>query len=518
MFNIQIYKAEALDGLSTVIQDTASIACCSPVSVDKDTQENIENKLMDKLNSSYANLNLEILYPTKSVLVTSNWNKNDDVFGVTEAFKARHTPVNQPTNIDHDHHQIVGHITNTWVIDSDGESIDDSVKLEDLPEIIHICNGAVIYKRYKDQDLTDRATNLIAEIEAGTKYVSMECLFPNFDYAVIDADGDNYTVERNESTAFLTKHLRAYGGKGEFNGYRVGRYIRDMIFSGKGYVDKPANPESVIFTDDKPDFSFSDAKHKSRFIFENGVNNVSETFNENIHFVSTSNLNDSKEITMSETNEFYKDELAKAQKATADLTDLVKSLEDKLANANVEQLKSEIEELTKQLEATAKDKEVVATELDESKASFETLDKSFKEVAESKEELEKAIEEIKAAKVYSDRVSVLVEAGVSKEEAESAVSKFINLTDEQFEEISQVYATKAKTEEANVDSVETEEVEASEAEVSEVLENVEVEVETSEDVGSAEADVDDGTTKAREGLTSYFASAFGQSEGSSDNN
>jgi hypothetical protein len=53
-------------------------------------------------------------------------------------------------------------------------------------------------------------------------------------------------IERNEKTAFLTKHLRAYGGKGEFEGSKLGRVLRRIVFSGKGLVSKPANPESVI--------------------------------------------------------------------------------------------------------------------------------------------------------------------------------------------------------------------------------------------------------------------------------
>jgi chromosome segregation ATPase len=46
--------------------------------------------------------------------------------------------------------------------------------------------------------------------------------------------------------------LRAYGGSGEYKGYKVGRLLRDFYFSGKGLVDKPANPRSIIFRDSDP--------------------------------------------------------------------------------------------------------------------------------------------------------------------------------------------------------------------------------------------------------------------------
>ena len=46
---------------------------------------------------------------------------------------------------------------------------------------------------------------------------------------------------------FLHKHLRAYGGKGGYEDHKIGRLLRNIVFSGKGFVNKPANPDSVIF-------------------------------------------------------------------------------------------------------------------------------------------------------------------------------------------------------------------------------------------------------------------------------
>ena len=47
-------------------------------------------------------------------------------------------------------------------------------------------------------------------------FVSMECIFRGFDYAVQAPDGNKHIVARNEETAFLTRHLRSYGGTGEY--------------------------------------------------------------------------------------------------------------------------------------------------------------------------------------------------------------------------------------------------------------------------------------------------------------
>ena len=54
-----------------------------------------------------------------------------------------------------------------------------------------------------------------AEVEEGKWFVSMECLFAGFDYALIDPEGKSKLVQRNEASAFLTKHLRVYGVTGD---------------------------------------------------------------------------------------------------------------------------------------------------------------------------------------------------------------------------------------------------------------------------------------------------------------
>ena len=77
----------------------------------------------------------------------------------------------------------------------------------------------------------------------------MECYFKNFDYGLRNAaTGEFKVLARKEDTSYLTKHLRAYGGTGEHEGYTIGRVLRDITFSGKGFVDKPANSDSIIFS------------------------------------------------------------------------------------------------------------------------------------------------------------------------------------------------------------------------------------------------------------------------------
>ena len=42
---------------------------------------------------------------------------------------------------------------------------------------------------------------------------------------------ENKVIARDENSAFLTKHLRAYGGTGQYDGYTVGRLLRSIFKS-----------------------------------------------------------------------------------------------------------------------------------------------------------------------------------------------------------------------------------------------------------------------------------------------
>ena len=243
---MHIYNFEKIDGLSELLSAKSSIVYASLL---EQSINEISNSKARKENQALAGIEDTDLYYTQSILVTTSWNKNDDIFDAKEVWLARSTPMHKPTNLEHDEKTIVGHITSNWPIDIDGELIDESLPLDSLPEKFHILTGSVIYKGFTEPELRERALNLIEEIEAGEKYVSMECFFKNFDYGLVNkANGSYHILPRNEETSFLTKHLRAYGGQGEHENYKIGRVLRNITFSGKGFVNRPANPESIIFT------------------------------------------------------------------------------------------------------------------------------------------------------------------------------------------------------------------------------------------------------------------------------
>ena len=255
MHKIQTFKHEIDDGIADKVQTTASIAYCTPFSIKEgktETKESIGS--IEKLLAENKDQN--DLYYLESVLVSTNWNRNDDVFLSDVTWAARNTPEDKQFNFMHDENDIIGHITGSYVINKDGQVIAD--ESEETPKDFDIITTAVLYNSWMNEENKERMQRIIAEIDEDKWFVSMECLFAGFDYAVINTTGDQQLITRSEESSFLTKHLRAYGGTGEYEGYKVGRALRDISFSGKGLVSNPANPRSIILNSKSIAFSVSD--------------------------------------------------------------------------------------------------------------------------------------------------------------------------------------------------------------------------------------------------------------------
>ena len=214
---MKAYKQEILDGVSELVESNASVAFEADIVLDSEVnhpdKESIEKTMA---GFGHSNPDQVDLYYLNSVLVSTGWNKNDDVFDAEEAWAARQTPVDKQFNYMHDESDIIGHITGSTVIDGNGNKIET----EEAPSKFDIITSAVLYKSWGDPELRERMSQLIDEIEEGKWAVSMECLFSNFDYSVITPDGSQQVLARNEGSAFLTKHLKVYGGTGEYEGYR----------------------------------------------------------------------------------------------------------------------------------------------------------------------------------------------------------------------------------------------------------------------------------------------------------
>jgi hypothetical protein len=463
---MKLYAQEISDGLEQSISAQSSIAYASLL------EKSVNKSLNDKSFKAVAGLYDKDLYYTQSILVTTSWNKNDDIFEPDEVWVAKNTPIHKPTNLEHNENVIVGHITSNHPITDDNIIIDESTPIENLPKKFHILTGSVIYTGYTDEELRSRTAKLIAEIENDTKYVSMECFFNGFDYGLVNkATGEYKVLSRNEETAYLTKHLRAYGGVGEHEDYKVGRVLRNITFSGKGFVDKPANPESIIFTK-------QDREKTANFLIQG---------------VSLEQANE-KETNMS------------LEKEVAEIKEQIQVMADcKAAISEAKTVASDLEQKNIELTKALESKDIEINDIKNAIAEKEEAAKKMKDEMEKMKAEFDAANEILAA--YKDkeaemmkkekkmkRMATLLESGLDSELATSTVEKFDHLDDNSFDGLVEVFAAmKPKKEEMPEMKKKASETETI---TEEVLENVETEDSVVISVGSETSASDTDSTRA----------------------
>jgi len=556
---MHIYQQEWDDGIAEQVMANASIAYLAQIQpTTKQTTDLAKASfnyqlIMDPESKSLASVTDEDLYYVQSILVSSSWNKNDDIFDKAEVWKAKNTPEDKPTNLEHDEDQIVGHIVSNWPIDSDGKKIPDNVEMEQLPDKFHIVTGSVIYRNFSNPELRERAELLIQEIEAGKKFVSMECYFNNFDYGLLNQETGEYKVlSRNNNTSYLTKFLRAYGGVGEYDNHKIGRVLRNISFSGKGFVNKPANPESIIFDKQSADEIFT--KKDDSLLANNSVFNIQASFipeNDNMSLEKEVKDLTEKVEAMTGCGEVLKEAYSKVSELEAKVMQLEATMKDKeeemaRMSDQASSLNEAVAEKDKLLEEYKKKMEYDVAQLDEVKANeLKELTSAHEEALKTREcDLEtlkselaaanEAIEAYKAkeaelarqAKIVS-RVSELVESGVAHDVAEATVNKFEDLDDEAFATIKSLVSSnvpewaQTKSEEVAseevaeaeevADSTETEEQEGEleDSVAEEVLETAEAEESVDLSVGS---DEDSEIDHTRASLVDFVYSRLGKQQ------
>lgn len=395
---MEVYQAEIEAGLSAVLSDPARASVCYDADICEANDLDITTALT---RAEIAKKSVQHLHPMHSILASVGWNRNDDVFTPEEVWAARKSPEDKPFNYQHDEKDIIGHIVGQYALDADLNLIDDEIAAEDLPEKFHLAIASVLYKKWDDEDLQERMEGILEEIAKGKWFVSMECHFTNFAYA-LDGPTGKHIVPRNKETAFLTKYLRAYGGKGVYEGHKVGRVLGNLSFSAVGLVKKPANPESVIFA--------------------NGVSDFRAKANEAIL----------REIKMADTE--------KLEQAVAALQAEKAALEKTIAETNIKGYTDRISALEGDVAKANESQASVAQKLSETEAA---LAKANSDLEAVKAELATATEAANAAKAELDaikqtevkraRVERLVKSGLDEAKAAETADKFAGLNDELFE-------------------------------------------------------------------------------------
>ena len=510
---MKVYKAELEAGLEQQIRANASIAYTMPTMLDNDVASSNTFSTDIKDIVAKASADDDDVFKVYSILVSTSWNKNDDVFSPEEVWASRETPMYKPTNLEHDEKVIVGNIIGNWPVDKNFDLLDGEIENKDLPDVYHILVASVIYRQWQDPEYKARAEQLIREIQSGQKCVSMECIFKGFDYAVESPDGEYHVIARGENTAFLTQHLRAYGGGGVYQDHKVGRLLRNITFSGKGFVANPANPDSIIFNSDR-DFPFSKASciddlcfNKKGVSISVGENPISELKQE------------------SEMSEYLEKEVAELKSALDASKAEVKELTEKLSEASVKEYEAQIEELKASLENVEAEKESFVAVSNAAEEKVTTLEATIAELTEKLNEAEAMMGEMKDKEKKEKRMASLVEAGMDADEAAAQVDTFDNLSDEQFEvfagmmkkykdggkveaeeteeETTEVEAAVEDTEEVEDTEAAAEEVEAEVVEASEeVLDTAEIQEEANLSVASVDIE-EEAIASLRSNLTDW---------------
>jgi hypothetical protein len=422
--SIPVYPAECEAGLKNQINDSTkcSVAFASRIELSsKDDAIRIRDKVAssEMFQSLAENSGQLDLYYLAAILATTGWNKNDDVFDRKEVWEARHTPVDKPFDLNHDPSIIIGHITDSRVIDDSGSVIPDITSIELLPEKFHIATDAVLYKHIssKKPEIEEMMKTIISEIKAGEWFVSMEALFDDFDYGVIYPNGKQLIVARNEETAYLTKHLRIYGGSGVYDDKKIGRLPRHIIFSGKGLVRKPANPESVIFQDVTPFFG--------------SVEDVQEVEIKEEMITMAASDNASEVMELKQTIASLQDKLEQLDREKVEAK--YQDYETTVAGHKTKIV--DLEKLVEEFEARINS---IGTEKEELETAKASVEEKLTEAQKTIEDKESKIAEFEAKVLTEGRISTLVSKGLDKEQAEKIVAKFADLDDEKFEAIAEM--------------------------------------------------------------------------------
>lgn len=414
---IPVYAAERRDGLTEIIQANASVSYLAPL---KGFTPDEQTRAIALASTKKPIDDVTLIY-FEDILATTGWNLNSDVFTHEELWAARHTIDHKPINMEHNYLQIMGHVVSSHAIDADFKVVAEDSAIDELPEKFHVKNESVLYRTIGDEDRDEFMANLEQEILAGEYFVSMESFFNGFDYGILGEDGSKAILPRNNATAFLTKHMRQYGGSGVYQEatsgkkYTLGRVMKNIHFKGKGVVKRPGNPESVIFSQ---------------------VDSFKATY------APTGYFNNDRSVDAADANiqEIIMPE------PVIDNTDLANALE------TIKTLKAEISTLAakdfeKQIAGLENDKLTLAskvTSLETQVEAFtENITKLNSDLEAAKTELDSkttALAAIEAEKAIASRTAAILAKGVDASLATSLVEKFTALTQADFDATIEVLA------------------------------------------------------------------------------
>lgn len=178
-----------------------------------------------------------------SVFVSSGFNLNLAYFLPSELIKSRDTIVDKPLDIEHEQDKVVGHLCKSAFAYKDGTMFDPVEAKEqygtDVDKLsMDILASAKLYRA--------RYPELAQDVSDGKYSVSMECYFKDYDIIVNNIIIPKIEAKKAGLIKAVDNTIKVVEGDKSMGVHKVGRVLRDMLFSGCGLVENPANPDSVI--------------------------------------------------------------------------------------------------------------------------------------------------------------------------------------------------------------------------------------------------------------------------------
>jgi len=174
----------------------------------------------------------------KAIYLTSGANLNYTYFDKGELAKSIDTVAHKAMDIEHEEQGIVGHIYAASFFDSDTNSSIEVGNIEGYDGKVDVVIAGIVYK--------DRFPKLAADIEKGEWYVSMETYYDFFDVMVGDALLDYRTASSLGVVDLIGQEITLKKSGEVFASGVANKLVRNLHFSGGGFVKEPANPTSVI--------------------------------------------------------------------------------------------------------------------------------------------------------------------------------------------------------------------------------------------------------------------------------
>lgn len=424
---MHIYPQEIKDGLADKIAKSRKITLSAKIDVVDECPITVSEKFIDDhfAKAAFKPSPSELFYMT-NIVTSSAWNGNDDITLPNELWQCRHTPMHKPLNIEHNDINIIGHTIACMPVNDMYMPIEDDTPEDEIPSFFHLKAGDVIYKKWHSTEFENAIAKMIDEIRNGEWSVSMEAAFSSFDYGLLPLDCEAackdkklksslMIVPRNEMNSGLTRHLRLFGGSGEYEGFRIGRVMRNIELIGKGVVRHPANPYSIIFS------------------------NFNTLYKESVY----SNIDNRGDT-------FMPDELKTLASENALLVKNLAVAEGKLelSVAKENDLKSKIDSLTEDNKSLASAKEALAKEKTELNDKVAKLSKELDEARSNETKASKSVKELETKLSVIDRkvklASALIDGNVK--DAEALADKFVQdnkeLSDDIYQKLFDLYVAK----------------------------------------------------------------------------